>query len=113
MLVPLYQEKMQMRKQSQWTTWELGCPRWTLHAHVSERERFIQNNQDPYKGEIKIPPPYPYKRKNINYFSHSKDPYFLLIMELLGLIIKSFDNQTKMRNREFKKRCMSIGVMKD
>jgi hypothetical protein len=61
-----------MKKQCQWTALELGCPRWTVHEHVSERERFI----------------------------HSKDPYFLLIMELLGLIIKSFDNQTKMRKRE-------------
>jgi hypothetical protein len=43
----------------------------------SERE-FIQNNRDPYKKERKIPPPHPDKRKNINYFSSSRGPYFLL-----------------------------------
>jgi hypothetical protein len=36
-----------------------------------------QTNRDPYKEEIKIPPPHPQKRKNVNYFPHSKDPYFL------------------------------------
>jgi hypothetical protein len=37
MLVLRYQETMQMRKRRQRTAWELGCPRWTLHAHFSER----------------------------------------------------------------------------
>jgi hypothetical protein len=41
-----------------------------------KKRGFIQNNRDPYKEEIKIPPPHPHKRKKINYFSHSKDPYF-------------------------------------
>jgi hypothetical protein len=49
------------------------------------RKGFIQNNRDPYKEEIKIPPPYPYKRKNIIYFSHSKDPYFLFIISVFVL----------------------------
>jgi hypothetical protein len=42
-----------------------------------EKKIYPKNNRDPYKEEIKIPPPHPHKRKNINYFSHSKDPYFL------------------------------------
>jgi hypothetical protein len=40
-----------------------------------EKEIYPNYNRDPYKEEIKTP--YPHKRKNINYFSHSKDPYFL------------------------------------
>jgi hypothetical protein len=42
-----------------------------------EKEIYRNDNRDPCKEEIKIPPPYPRKRKNINYFSHSRDPYFL------------------------------------
>jgi hypothetical protein len=36
------------------------------------------NPKDSYnlKEETKIPPPHPHIRKNINYFSYSKDPYF-------------------------------------
>jgi hypothetical protein len=41
-----------------------------------EKEIYPNDNRDPYTEEIKIPPPHPHKRKNINYFSHSKDPYF-------------------------------------
>ncbi len=56
-------------------------PKRTLCAHVwrkEEKRKFIQNNRDPYyKEEIKIPPPHPHKRKNINFFPHSKYPYFL------------------------------------
>jgi hypothetical protein len=43
--------------------------RWTLLAYVIGKSDLSKNNQDPYKGEIKIPPLHPYKRKNINYFS--------------------------------------------
>ena len=43
--------------------------RWTLLAYVIGKSDLSKNNQDPYKGEIKIPPPHPYKRKNSNYFS--------------------------------------------
>jgi hypothetical protein len=43
-----------------------------------EKKKIYRNdNRDPYKEEIKISPPDSHKRKNINYFSHSKDPYFL------------------------------------
>jgi hypothetical protein len=42
-----------------------------------KRKIYPNDNRDPYKEEIKIPPPHPDERKNINYFSHSKDPYFL------------------------------------
>jgi hypothetical protein len=41
-------------------------------------EEFIQNNRDPHIDEIQTPPPHPDKRKNINYFSHSKDPPWIL-----------------------------------
>jgi hypothetical protein len=39
-----------------------------------EKRIYPKNNRDPYKEEIKIPPPHPHKRKKITYFSHSKDP---------------------------------------
>jgi hypothetical protein len=58
-----------------------GEPGWTqqdpMRTCLKEtwEKGFIQNNRDPYKEEIKIPPPHP--KKKINYFSHSKDPYFL------------------------------------
>jgi hypothetical protein len=56
-------------------------PKRTLCTHdwrKEEKRKFIQNNRDPYyKEEIKIPPPHPHKRKNINFFPHSKYPYFL------------------------------------
>jgi hypothetical protein len=42
-----------------------------------EKEIYPNNNRDPYKEEIKIPPPNPYNRKKFYYCSHSKDPYFL------------------------------------
>jgi sugar/nucleoside kinase (ribokinase family) len=42
-----------------------------------EKKIYPNNNRDPYKEEIKIPPPHPHKRKKIDCFSHSKDPYFL------------------------------------
>jgi hypothetical protein len=42
-----------------------------------EKKIYPKNNRDPYKEETKIPPPHPHKRKNINHFPHSKDPYFL------------------------------------
>jgi hypothetical protein len=48
------------------------------HMFEEDKRKIYRNdNQDPYKEETKIPPPHPHKRKNINYFSHSKDPYFL------------------------------------
>ena len=84
MLVLRDQEKMQMHKQRQRTTWGTGMNPTGRYAHMfegKEKRGFIQNNRDPYKEEIKIPPPYPHKRKNINYFSHSKDPYFLCPLE--------------------------------
>ncbi len=61
-----------------------GEPGWTqqdtMHTCLRKGEKrkiYPNDNRDPYKKEIKIPPPHPHKRKNINYFSHSKDPYFL------------------------------------
>jgi hypothetical protein len=49
-----------------------------VYMFEEEKGKFYRNdNRDPYKEEIKIPPPHPHKRKYINYFSHSKDPYFL------------------------------------
>jgi hypothetical protein len=50
------------------------------YAHMfeerGEKQIYQNDNRDPYKEEIKIPPPHPHKRNNINHFSHSKDPYF-------------------------------------
>jgi hypothetical protein len=62
--------------------------------HMFEEEKgqiYRNDNRDPYKEEIKIPPPDPYKRKNINYFSHSKDPYFLFTYSTGGFIKPSRD----------------------
>jgi hypothetical protein len=51
--------------------------RYTDMFEEEEREIYRNDNRDPYKEGMKIPPPHPHKRKNSNYFSHSKDPYFL------------------------------------
>ncbi len=67
-------EKMKIRKQRQRTTWGTGMRPTGLYE---VRQQIYPNKWDPYKEEIKIPPPHPHKRKNIYYFSHSKDPYFL------------------------------------
>jgi hypothetical protein len=40
----------------------------TCLRKVEKSKIYPNNNRDPYKEEIKIPPPYPRKRKNINYF---------------------------------------------
>jgi hypothetical protein len=79
MLVLGYQEKMQKHKQFQRTTWgtEMNPTNYVYMFEEEEKDIHRIDNRDPYKEEIKIPPPYPYKRKNINYFCHSKDPYFL------------------------------------
>jgi hypothetical protein len=70
---------MQMRKQRQRTAWGTGMnPTGHYGTCLKEREEkeiYPNDNRDPYKEEIKTP--YPHKRKNINCFSHSKDPYFL------------------------------------
>jgi hypothetical protein len=72
---------MQMHKQRQRTAWGTGMNPTGRYAHMfeerGEKEIYPKNNRDPYKEEINIPPPHPHKRKSINYFSHSKDPYFL------------------------------------
>jgi len=76
MLVLRYQEKMQMRKQRQRTAWGTGMNPTGRYAHMFEKrgEKEIypnvtpNNNRDPYKEEIKILPPHPDKRKNINHF---------------------------------------------
>ncbi len=71
-----------MRKHRQRTTWGTGMNPTGRYEHMFEgkvRKKFIQNNRDPYKEEIKIPPPYPHKRKNINYFRHSKGSIFSLL----------------------------------
>jgi hypothetical protein len=72
---------MQMHKQRQRTVWGTGMNPTGLYTHMfverGEKEIYPNDNRNPYKEEIKLPPPHPHKRKNINYFSHSKDPYFL------------------------------------
>ena len=84
MLVLRYQEKMQMSKQCQRTTWGTGMNTTGHYAYMfeerGEKAIYPNDNRDPYKEETKIPPPHPHKRKNINYFStqrNNKDPYFL------------------------------------
>jgi hypothetical protein len=74
-------------------------PNRTLCAHVlKERwERgFIQNNQDPYKEEIKIPPPHPHKRKNINYFSTQRIHIFSALQNdnVVNVFILNKENMT-------------------
>jgi len=76
------QEKMQIRKQRQRTAWGTGMNPTGRYVHMfeerGEKAIYPNDNRDPYKvKKTKISPPYPHKRKNINYFSHSKDPYFL------------------------------------
>jgi streptogramin lyase len=63
-------EKIQMYKQPQRTTWGTGMnpTNYVYMFEEEEKEIYRIDNRDPYKEEIKIPPPYPYKRKNINYF---------------------------------------------
>ncbi len=71
---------IQMRKQRQRTVWWTGMNPTGHYGHMfeerGEKEIYPNDKQDPYKEEIKIPPPHPHKRKN-NIFANSKDPYFL------------------------------------
>ena len=64
--------------------------RWTLLAYVIGKSDLSKNNQDPYKGEIKIPPPHPYQRKNINYFSILKGSIFSLPSRMTTWLTFSF-----------------------
>jgi hypothetical protein len=60
---------MQMRKQSQQTAWGTGMNPTGHYAHMfeerGEKEIYPNDKRDPYKQEIKIPPPHQHKRKNI------------------------------------------------
>ena len=51
--------------------------RWTLLAHVIGKSDLSKNNQDPYKGEIKIPPPHPYKRKIVIIFPTRESHFYI------------------------------------
>jgi hypothetical protein len=57
MLVLRDQEKVQMHKESQRTTWRTGMNPTGHYANMFKgkvRKKGIQNNRDPYKEEIKI-----------------------------------------------------------
>jgi hypothetical protein len=91
---------MKMCKQRQRTAWGTGMNPTGHYPHMfeerGEKEFYPNDNRDPHKEEIKIPPPHPHKRKNINYFSHSKDPYFLYYFNFLLRI----NTQERERKRE-------------
>jgi hypothetical protein len=75
-------KKMQMHKQRQRTERGTGMNPTGRYTHVFEekvRKRFIQNNWDPYKVEIKNPRPNPHQRKNINYFSTQRIHIFFVL----------------------------------
>jgi hypothetical protein len=70
MLVLRYQEKMKIRKQRQRTAWGTGMNPTGRYAQMFEERGepiYPNDNRDPYKEEIKIPPPHPHKRKNMKY----------------------------------------------
>jgi hypothetical protein len=73
--------KMQIHNQRQRTAWGTVMNPTGHYAHMFEerwkKKIYPIDNRDPDEEEIKIPPPYPHKRKKFNYFSHLKDPYFL------------------------------------
>jgi hypothetical protein len=48
----------------------MGCTQQVTVLTCLERKKEIYrtDNRDPFKEELKIPPPHPHKRKNINYF---------------------------------------------
>ena len=79
-----------------------GEPGWTqqdtMHTCLKERwERgFIQNNQDPHKEEIKIPPPHPHERKNISYFSTQRIHIFSALQNdnVVNVFILNKENMT-------------------
>jgi hypothetical protein len=54
------------------TAWGTGMNPTGRYPHMfeerGEKEIYPNNNRDPYKEEIKITPPHPPKRKNINFF---------------------------------------------
>ena len=78
---------MQMHKERQRTEWGTGMNPTGLYAHMfeerGEKEIYPNNNRDPYKEEIKIPPPHPHKRKNINYFFPLEGSIFSLPESML------------------------------
>jgi hypothetical protein len=73
--------KMKIRNHCHQTGWGPGIYPTGQYVNMFERKGrmdvYPKNNRDPCKEEIKNPPPHPHKRKNVNYCSHSKDPYFL------------------------------------
>jgi hypothetical protein len=64
MLVLHYQEKMQMRNPRQRTIWGTTMDPTGRYVHMfeerGEKKIYPNNNRDPYKEEIKSPPPYPH-----------------------------------------------------
>ena len=71
-----------------------------------KKEKLYRNdNRDPYKEEIKIPPPHPHKRNNINHLPHKENMTDLHVYTYIRTYTKIIHTHTQISNGKKKHKC--------